>query len=259
MNRSQLIQTIRAKKSFLCVGLDSDVEKLPAHLLKNKNPQFLFNKAIIDATREHCVAYKINTAFYESQGVQGWKAMQETIEYISASHFIIADAKRGDIGNTSKQYAKAFFETLNCDAITVAPYMGEDSIRPFLEYTDKFTIVLALTSNVGAADFELPNDLYKRVMQKTMEWGSADNLMFVVGATRAEKLQELRTIAPDYFFLVPGVGAQGGSLSDVIKYGSTKEGGLLINSSREIIFTDSGKEFAQKAGLKSQKIKAEMQ
>jgi len=259
MNRSELIQTIGEKKSFLCVGLDSDFEKLPTHLLKKKNPQFLFNKAIIDATREHCVAYKINTAFYESQGVIGWKAMAETIEYIGTSHFIIADAKRGDIGNTSKQYAKAFFETLNCDAITVAPYMGEDSIRPFLEYTDKFTIVLALTSNVGAADFEEPNDLYKRVMQKTMEWGSVDNLMFVVGATRAEKLQELRKFTPDHFFLVPGVGAQGGNLSDVIKYGSNADGGLLINSSREIIFADSSNNFAQAAGLKSENIKDQMQ
>ena len=259
MNRSQLIQTIRAKKSFLCVGLDSDIKKLPAHLLPKKRSQFLFNKAIIDATREHCVAYKINTAFYESEGVKGWRAMEETIEYIGVSHFIIADAKRGDIGNTSKQYAKAFFETLNCDAITVAPYMGEDSIRPFLEYTDKFTIVLALTSNAGASDFELPNDLYKRVMQKTMEWGSVDNLMFVVGATRAEKLKELRTFAPHHFFLVPGVGAQGGNLSEVIKYGSNSDGGLLINSSREIIFADSTKKFAQTAGIKSQKAKTEMQ
>ena len=258
MNRSQLISKIREKKSFLCVGLDSDYEKLPAHILSRKNPQFFFNKAIIDATREHCVAYKINTAFYESKGLKGWEAMEETIAYIGSNHFIIADAKRGDIGNTSKQYAKAFFETLNCDAITVAPYMGEDSIRPFLEYTDKFTIVLALTSNAGAADFEMPNELYKRVMQKTMEWGSEDNLMFVIGATRAQKLAELRTIAPNHFFLVPGVGAQGGSLFDVIKYGSNLDGGLLINSSREIIFADNTKTFADAAQRRAKNTTKQM-
>jgi len=251
MTRQFLTEQIKEKGSYLCVGLDTDVTKLPAHLQSHPDGVFLFNKAIIDATKDHCVSYKINTAFYESQGLKGWEMMERTVEYIPATHFSIADAKRGDIGNTSAQYAKAFFETLQFDAITVAPYMGEDSIRPFLEYDDKFTIVLGLTSNKGAADFELQRTgeqyLYEKVLQTVSKWGTPDNLMFVVGATQAEELQNIRSIIPDNFLLVPGVGAQGGSLADVSKYGMNSDCGLLVNASRAIIFAGDGEDFAAKA------------
>ncbi len=247
MTRAELFSLIQKRKTFLCIGLDSDFDKLPEHLLKKSDPVFEFNKKIIDATRDVCIAYKINTAFYEAQGVKGWRAMEKTVNYIGDAHFKIADAKRGDIGNTSRMYAKAFFEKLNFDAVTVAPYMGEDSIMPFLEFKNKWVILLALTSNKGSADFQLENDLYKRVIQKAQKWGNPDNLMFVVGATHPEKLNDIRALAADYFFLVPGVGAQGGDASQIIKYGSNTYGGLLINSSRDIIFVSSGLDFDEKA------------
>ena len=247
MTRAELFSLIQKRKTFLCIGLDSDFDKLPEHLLKKSDPVFEFNKKIIDATRDVCIAYKINTAFYEAQGMKGWRAMEKTVNYIGDAHFKIADAKRGDIGNTSRMYAKAFFEKLNFDAVTVAPYMGEDSIMPFLEFKNKWVILLALTSNKGSADFQLENDLYKRVIQKAQKWGNPDNLMFVVGATHPEKLKEIRALAADYFFLVPGVGAQGGDASQIIKYGSNTYGGLLINSSRDIIFASSGLDFDVKA------------
>lgn len=251
MNRQQLIEQIRTKRSFLCIGLDTDRSKIPAHLLDEPDPIFAFNRSIIDATRDLCVSYKINTAFYEAEGLVGWTAMQQTLAYIGKEQFVIADAKRGDIGNTSEQYARAFFEVLPFDAITIAPYMGSDSVKPFLNWKDKWAIVLGLTSNEGAADFELQSlgneFLFERVLRTASSWGTNENMMFVIGATRAESLQEVRKIVPEHFLLVPGVGAQGGSLSDVYKYGSTKEIGLLVNVSRAVIYASSGADFAEKA------------
>jgi len=252
MTKQKLVEQIIAKQSYLCVGLDTDIEKLPAHLPKTKEGVIAFNKAIIDATAPYCVSYKINTAFYESQGVKGWEAMEETLAHIPSTHFTIADAKRGDIGNTSAQYAKTFFEVLPFDAITVAPYMGKDSIDPFLAYSDKCTIVLGLTSNEGSKNFEqqkLANGqlLYESVLEQVASWGSIDQLMFVVGATKAEDFTGIRKIIPNHFLLVPGVGAQGGSLSEVTKYGKNNEVGLLVNASRAIIFASSGNDFAEKA------------
>jgi orotidine-5'-phosphate decarboxylase len=269
MNRLQLVEQIQQKKSFLCVGLDTDITKIPKHLQGQPNGVTLFNKAIIDATREHCVAYKINTAFYESQGLKGWQAMEETLHYIPSTHFTIADAKRGDIGNTSSQYAKTFFEALPFDAVTAAPYMGEDSVRPFLEYKDKVTIVLGLTSNAGANDFQkllvkqqgdntTEKYLYQTLIEKVASWGTPDNLMFVVGATRASDLTDIRSIIPDNFLLVPGVGAQGGSLQEVSKYGMNKDCGLLINASRAVIFASSGEGFAADAEKAAREYAEEM-
>lgn len=263
MHRNVLIETIRDKKSFLCVGLDTDPSKMPAHLRNNSNAVFEFNKAIIDATKDLCVSYKINTAFYEAMGTKGWEAMEQTVDYIPATHFKIADAKRGDIGNTSSQYARAFFETLNFDAITVAPYMGEDSVRPFLEYEDKWTIVLGLTSNKGADDFEmkqLANGelLYEKVISTIAAWGSINNLMFVTGATQASQLANIRKIIPDHFLLVPGVGFQGGSLKEVAEHGKNKDCGLLVNASRAIIYASDGEDFASEARHIALEYQAEM-
>lgn len=252
MNRQYLSSQIDEKKSFLCVGLDTDLTKIPEHLRERPNGIVEFNKKIIDATLEHCVSYKLNTAFYEALGARGWDALEETCDYIPETHFKIADAKRADIGNTSNYYAKAFFERMNFDAVTVAPYMGEDSIRPFLEYKDKFTIVLGLTSNAGANDFEMQTlqtgeKLYERVLKAVSSWGTPDNLMFVVGATQATEITNIRKIIPEHFLLVPGVGAQGGSLKDVVESGRNAGGGLLINASRAIIYAGSGTDFDQKA------------
>lgn len=263
MTKNKLVEQILAKQSYLCVGLDTDIEKLPAHLPKTKEGVIAFNKAIIDATAPYCVSYKINTAFYESQGLKGWEAMEETLAHIPSSHFTIADAKRGDIGNTSAQYAKTFFEVLPFDAITVAPYMGKDSIDPFLAYSDKCTIVLGLTSNDGSKNFEqqkLANGqfLYESVLEQVASWGSIDQLMFVVGATKAEDFRGIRKIIPHHFLLVPGVGAQGGSLSEVTKYGKNNEVGLLVNASRAVIFAGSGSDFAEKASIAAAEYVNEM-
>jgi orotidine-5'-phosphate decarboxylase len=251
MNRTQLVQEIKQKQNYLCIGLDTDIDKIPKHLLSHVDPVFQFNKAIIDATKEYCVSYKINTAFYEAMGVKGWDALEKTVNYIPSTHFTIADAKRGDIGNTSAQYAKAFFELYGFDAVTVAPYMGEDSIRPFLEYEDKWTIVLGLTSNKGANDFEMLKTgdeyVYEKVLTTVSKWGSKDNLMFVVGATQAEQLVHIRTFIPDHFLLVPGVGFQGGSLQEVSSAGFNSEVGLLVNVSRAIIFAGSTENFDEEA------------
>jgi orotidine-5'-phosphate decarboxylase len=272
MHRNILIEQIKQKNSYLCVGLDTDITKIPKHLQQNKNAIVDFNKAIIDATKDYCVSYKINTAFYEALGSKGWDAMEETVNYIPSTHLKIADAKRGDIGNTSSQYAKAFFETLKFDAITVAPYMGEDSIRPFLEYEDKWTIVLGLTSNKGAADFEMQRlvrgdtnqgnkseYLYEHVLKTISQWGTPDNLMFVVGASQATELTNIRSIVPNNFLLVPGVGFQGGSLAETSKYGMNKDCGLLVNASRAIIYAGSGENFAEEAKAIAQQYQAEMQ
>ena len=251
MTRAQLINTIRTTQSYLCVGLDSDRTKIPKHLLSYADPVFEFNRQIIDATKDHCVAYKINTAFYEADGVKGWETMERTVNYIPATHFKIADAKRGDIGNTSSQYARAFFETLAFDAITVAPYMGEDSVRPFLEYKDKWTILLGLTSNSGSKDFELQQAgdglLYEKVLTTAARWGSPDNLMYVVGATQADSFTAIRRLTPDHFYLVPGVGAQGGSLEDISKKAMNGDVGLLVNASRAVIYASGGEDFAAAA------------
>ena len=262
MTRSELIAQIHLKNSFLCVGLDPDLTKIPKHLLQLEDPIFEFNKAIIDATKEYCVAYKPNTAFYEALGVKGWKALEKTINYIPKDCFIIADAKRGDIGNTSLAYAKAFFETLPCDAITVAPYMGADSVLPFYTYKDAWVVLLALTSNQGSADFQMlevkGQKLYAEVIKKALSWGNNENTMFVVGATRGEEIAELRKLAPSHFFLVPGVGAQGGSLEEVFNYGANKEVGLLVNSSRAILYAQDGEGFADGAKKEALKIQTEM-
>ncbi len=270
MHRNILIEQIKQKNSYLCVGLDTDITKIPKHLQQNKNGIVDFNKAIIDATKDYCVSYKINTAFYEVLGSKGWDAIEETVNYIPSTHLKIADAKRGDICNTSTQYAKAFFETFKFDAITVAPYMGEDSIRPFLEYEDKWTIVLGLTSNKGAMDFEMQRlvsgdksqgnkTLYETVLETVSQWGTKDNLMFVVGATQASELQDIRKIIPENFILVPGVGFQGGSLAETSKYGINKDCGLLVNASRAIIYAGSGENFAHEAKAIAQQYQAEMQ
>ncbi|WP_107039900.1 orotidine-5'-phosphate decarboxylase [Brumimicrobium mesophilum] len=264
MTREKLIQEIKSTKSFLCVGLDTDMDRIPKHLLDTEDPIFEFNKEIIDATKDYCVAYKPNIAFYECLGPKGWESLKKTIDYIPKNKFTIADAKRGDIGNTSRYYAKTFFEYMDFDAVTIAPYMGEDSITPFLEYKDKWVIVLALTSNKGALDFQFMTDLsgeklYERVLKKTSKWGTPENLMYVVGATRAESIQTVRKIVPNHFFLVPGVGAQGGSLADTSKYGWTEECGLLVNSSRGIIYASDGEDFAEKAGEKAKQVQGEME
>ncbi len=296
MNRSDIIKQIRQKKTYLCIGLDTDIDKLPKHLKGRPDAVVSFNKAIIDATKDICISYKINTAFYEAQGRKGWEAMEETVHYIAASHFKIADAKRGDIGNTSAQYAKTFFETLPFDAVTVNPYMGEDSVRPFLEYDNKFTIVLGLTSNIGAHDFEMlhvcgthkkhavhsevsqhhikiyseeteeveaelqqpMHPLYEVVLEKVSRWGTIDNLMFVTGATRAQELAAIRKIVPDHFLLVPGVGTQGGSLQEVSEHGMNGDTGLLVNVSRAIINASAGEDFAEKAAAAAKAYGDEM-
>jgi orotidine-5'-phosphate decarboxylase len=263
MTREQLVAEIKKKKSFLCVGLDTDLSKIPVFLLDTDDPIFEFNKAIIDATKDYCVAYKPNIAFYESLGEQGWISLRKTLEYIPKGIFTIADAKRGDIGNTSNLYAKAFFESNNFDSITVAPYMGEDSVTPFLAYPNKWVILLALTSNKGALDFQQQvlasgERVFEKVLDVSTQWGNDENLMYVVGATRGEEIGEVRKRVPNHFFLVPGVGAQGGSLSDVVQYGMTKECGLLVNSSRGIIYSSSGKDFDQSAQIEAEKIQLEM-
>jgi orotidine-5'-phosphate decarboxylase len=262
MNRRILTEQIRSKKSYLCVGLDSDPGKLPACLKNFPDPVFEFNKKIIDATLEHCVAYKINTAFYEVSGAAGWETLQKTADYIPATHFKIADAKRGDIGNTSAMYARAFFETLGFDAVTVAPYMGEDSIRPFLEYKDKWTILLGLTSNEGAKDFELQQVeeglFFETVIRKASQWGTTENLMFVIGATQSEWFTRVRTITPDHFYLVPGIGAQGGGLKEISEKALNKDIGLLVNASRAIIHAGSAEDFGERAGAVASAYAAEM-
>lgn len=266
MNHLQLFETIVSKRSFLCVGLDTEIEKIPSFLKKLKDPLFEFNRRIIDATHEYTVAYKPNVAFYESHGSAGWNSLESTVKYIREKHpgiFIIADAKRGDIGNTSKMYAKAFLENLPFDAVTVAPYMGEDSVTPFLSYSDKWVVLLALTSNKGADDFQYHNEdgikLFERVLTVSRNWGSINNMMYVVGATRAEMLKDIRKLVPDHFLLVPGVGAQGGSLAEVAKYGLTNKCGLLVNSSRGIIFADNTENFDNVAGEKARDIQIEME
>ena len=266
MNRQQLINEIFTKKSFLCVGLDTDINKIPEHLKKEEDPIFTFNKAIIDATAPYCVAYKPNLAFYECYGLKGMIAFEKTIKYLKENHpnhFIIADAKRGDIGNTSKMYAQTFFEEYNLDSVTVAPYMGEDSVKPFLEYDSKWVILLALTSNKGSHDFQLTEDkqgerLFEKVLKKSQEWGTTENLMYVVGATQGKMFEDIRRIAPNHFLLVPGVGAQGGSLQEVCKYGMTKDCGLLVNSSRGIIYASKDEDFAEIAGQKAKELQLEM-
>jgi orotidine-5'-phosphate decarboxylase len=266
MTTLQLIQQIKSKKSFLCIGLDVDLTKIPQHLLELEDPIFEFNKAIIDATHDLCVAFKPNTAFYEAYGLKGWQSLEKTIKYINEKYpeiFTIADAKRGDIGNTSTMYAKAFLEDLNFDSVTVAPYMGKDSVEPFLAFENKHTILLALTSNEGAFDFQTKNlkgqELYKTVIKTSKGWKNSQNLMYVVGATKAEYFTEIRKIVPDSFLLVPGVGAQGGSLHEVCKFGLNKNIGLLINSSRAIIYASKGHDFAEKARTEAIKMQHEME
>lgn len=265
MTNQQLITQIRLKKSFLCIGLDVDLNKIPSHLLELEDPIFEFNKAIIDATHDLCVSYKPNTAFYEAYGLKGWQSLQKTINYLNENYpeiFTIADAKRGDIGNTSSMYAKAFFEDLNFDSVTVAPYMGKDSVEPFLAFENKHTIMLALTSNEGAFDFQTQNingkELYKVVIETSKSWKNSENLMYVVGATKAEYFSEIRKLIPDSFLLVPGVGAQGGSLQDVCNYGMNENIGLLINSSRGIIYASNGVDFAEMARAEALKMQVEM-
>jgi orotidine-5'-phosphate decarboxylase len=264
MNRSELFDQITKKNSYLCVGLDTDLEKIPPHLRSEQDPIFEFNKQIIDATHEYCVAYKPNIAFYEALGPKGWESLQKTLDYIPNNCFTIADAKRGDIGNTSELYARAFFEQMNFDAVTVAPYMGEDSVRPFFKFKNKWVIVLAHTSNPGSADFQLLESkptgrkLYEAVIIKTQQWGTPEQLMFVVGATRADKIGEIRKLAPEHFFLVPGVGAQGGDLKEVSKHGMNKQCGLLVNSARAIIYASSGSDFAKVAEKEAGKVRDEM-
>ncbi len=285
MTRQQLVEQIFKKRSYLCVGLDTDITKIPKHLLAEPDPVYSFNKAIIDATKDLCVAYKINTAFYEALGVKGWEAMERTVRYIGDEHFKIADAKRGDIGNTSDQYAKAFFETLPFDSITVAPYMGEDSVKPFLEYNGKWAIVLGLTSNSGAKDFEMqsmagnffadyitepsmkykeyrtmdrPDYLYEQVLQTVSKWGSTNNLMFVIGATKAEEFVNIRQLTPHHFYLVPGVGAQGGSLKEISEKAMIKDCGILVNASRAIIYAGEKEDFAKEARAIAQQYQFEM-
>jgi orotidine-5'-phosphate decarboxylase len=266
MNHADLFENISRKRSFLCVGLDSEIEKIPSFLLKEKDPVFEFNKRIIDATCKYSVAYKPNVAFYECYGIKGWKSLEATVKYIRKNYpdiLVIADAKRGDIGNTSKMYAKAFLENMPFDAITVAPYMGEDSVTPFLTYNDKWVVILALTSNKGADDFQYHSDdgikLFERVLTVSQRWGTINNMMYVVGATRAEMLKDIRRLVPDHFLLVPGVGAQGGSLADVAKYGMNSSCGLLVNSSRGIIFADNTENFDRIAGEKAKEIQSEME
>ena len=263
MNREDLVHQIKSKRSFLCIGLDTDIKKIPTHLLELEDPVFEFNKQIIDATKDLCVSYKPNIAFYESLGVSGWVSLQKTLDYIPKNIFTIADAKRGDIGNTSNMYARAFFEKMNFDSVTVAPYMGSDSVTPFLEFKDKWAIVLALTSNKGGLDFQKIENkngkqLFEQVLETSQNWGTDKNMMYVVGATRAEQLSEIRAIIPNHFLLVPGVGAQGGSLEDVAKYGMNADCGLLVNSSRGIIYASSDIDFAEKAREEAEKLQHKM-
>lgn len=265
MNLEQLERHIREKSSFLCVGLDTDLERIPPHLLDEPDPLFAFNKAIIDATREYCVAYKPNTAFYEAYGPRGWEALGRTIDYLNETcpdHFTIADAKRGDIGNTATRYAQAFFNAMDFDAVTVAPYMGRDSVEPFLDFEGKFSILLGLTSNPGAFDFQTREVggemLFERVLAQSLEYNHAERLMFVVGATKAEYLERVRRVAPDHFLLIPGVGAQGGSLEEVCRYGMNSRVGILVNSSRGIIYASRGTDFAQKAAESAAALQAQM-
>lgn len=263
MDISTLQSFIQERKSFLCVGLDTDIKKIPSFLLSFDDPIFEFNKRIIDATKEYCVAYKLNSAFYEAMGSGGWESMRKTFYYIGDSHFKIADAKRGDIGNTCDYYAKAFFEEMNADAITIAPYMGRDSVNSFLQYPGKFSILLALTSNESATDFELVKnesgkELYKTIIEKSSQWGSEENMMYVVGATKSEMISEIRKIIPNHFLLVPGVGAQGGSLHEVVTNGMNKNCGLLINASRSIIYAGNGDDFQLQAALEANKLQQEM-
>jgi orotidine-5'-phosphate decarboxylase len=273
MTQEELFEQIKKKKSFLCIGLDTDITKIPAHLLKEEDPVFEFNKQIIDATKAYCVSYKPNTAFYETQGTKGWISLEKTINYLNQTCpeiFTIADAKRGDIGNTSSMYAKAFLETLNFDSVTVAPYMGEDSVTPFLGYKNKWVILLALTSNKGALDFQtarLANAekelrevrLFEKILLTSKKWGNSENMMYVVGATQAEMLTDIRRLVPDHFLLIPGVGAQGGSLENVAAYGMNKNCGLLVNSSRGIIYAGTGEDFADKARAEAIMLQKEME
>lgn len=267
MNKQELVNLIFKKKTFLCVGLDTDVKKIPQHLLKAEDPIFEFNKAIIDATAPYCVAYKPNLAFYEAFGLKGMIAFEKTVKYLNSNysdHFVIADAKRGDIGNTSSMYARTFFEEYDIDALTVAPYMGEDSVTPFLQYDGKWVVLLALTSNKGSHDFQLTADtngerLFEKVLRRSQSWANDENMMYVVGATQGRMFEDIRAIVPHHFLLVPGVGAQGGSLQEVCKYGMTNECGLLVNSSRGIIYASSGEDFAQVAAEKAKELKAEME
>lgn len=267
MTRKELFENIKRKRSFLCVGLDTDIKKIPQHLLSEEDPIYAFNKAIIDATAQYCVAYKPNLAFYESLGVEGWIAFEKTVKYIQANYpdmFIIADAKRGDIGNTSEMYARSFFEHLNIDSVTVAPYMGEDSVKPFLGYDGKWVILLALTSNKGSHDFQLTTDtegeqLFEKVMRTAQTWATPDEMMFVVGATQGERFTDVRKVAPKSFLLVPGVGAQGGSLQDVCKYGMIEDCGLLVNSSRGVIYVSKGENFAEAAAQAAETVQKEME
>jgi len=267
MNRAEIIEQIKIKKSFLSIGLDTDFNKIPKHLLKYENPVLEFNKQIIDATQDLCISYKINTAFYECNGLKGWQALIDTYKYLPKNSFSIADAKRGDIGNTSAMYAKAFFEAssseMSFDSVTVAPYMGKDSVTPFLNFKDKWVILLALTSNEGSHDFQLlkskDDKLFESVIKKSQEWASASEMMYVVGATRGEAFLEIRKLAPEHFLLVPGVGAQGGSLSDVCKYGMNKDCGLIVNSSRAIIYASNGEDFAEKAREQAVLVQQEME
>lgn len=266
MTKEQLFENILRKQSFLCVGLDTDIKKIPEHLLKEEDPIFAFNKAIIDATQDLCIAYKPNLAFYESLGVKGWMAFEKTVKYIKQHYpdqFIIADAKRGDIGNTSTMYARSFFEELDIDSVTVAPYMGEDSVSPFLAYPGKWVILLALTSNKGSHDFQLTADaegerLFEKVLRKSQQWGSNEQMMYVVGATQGRAFEDIRRIVPDHFLLVPGVGAQGGSLEEVCKYGMNSQCGLIVNSSRGIIYVDKSEQFAAASRRAAQEVQAQM-
>ena len=267
MNKQQLVENIKKKHSFLCVGLDTDLKKIPRHLLNEDDPIFAFNKAIIDATAPYCVAYKPNLAFYECFGLKGWEAFEKTVQYIKQNYpdqFIIADAKRGDIGNTSAMYARSFFEEMNIDSLTVAPYMGEDSVTPFLQYEDKWVILLALTSNKGSHDFQLTEDaqgerLFEKVLRTSQKWADDKHMMYVVGATQGKLFEDIRKIVPNHFLLVPGVGAQGGSLEEVCKYGMTQECGLLVNSSRGIIYADNTENFAEASAQKAKALQVQMQ
>lgn len=266
MNRSELVNQIKTKRSFLCVGLDTDLKKMPEHLLKEEDPIFAFNKAIIDATADYCVSYKPNLAFYEAFGVKGLISFEKTIKYLKdnyPNHFIVADAKRGDIGNTSAMYARTFFDEYDVDSLTVAPYMGEDSVTPFLGYEGKWVILLALTSNKGSHDFQFTEDnngerLFEKVLRTSQNWGNADNMMYVVGATQGRMFEDIRKIVPNHFLLVPGVGAQGGSLEEVCKYGMNKDCGLLVNSSRGIIYASKGEDFAEQAAKNAKELQQQM-
>lgn len=266
MKKAELIRQIKEKKTFLCVGLDTDIKKIPECLKGEENPVLAFNKAIIDATAPYCVAYKPNLAFYESMGLKGWTALEETVKYLKENypdHLIIADAKRGDIGNTSTMYARTFFEEMQVDAVTVAPYMGEDSVGPFLQYEGKWVVLLALTSNKGSADFQFTADaegerLFEKVLRKSQQWGNDENMMYVVGATQGRMFEDVRKLVPNHFLLVPGIGAQGGSLEEVCKYGMTDDCGLLVNSSRAIIYADNSPRFAEAAAEEAKKVAAQM-